>query len=132
MLYYNEDNQERIAWKAEDKVRHMKIISAPSGFTLRKDEEPVKLRLAAESCGSGRNFLGRDKITQKGDLTRWVNSLLSDLYERLDEYKEDDGVVPKKLIVHLAWVRGFCETKNNLNNEARIPRRQQGVETTSV
>ena len=43
MLYYNEDNQERIAWRAEDKVRHMKIISSPSGFTLRKDEEPVKL-----------------------------------------------------------------------------------------
>ena len=43
MLYYNEDNQERIAWKAEDKVRQVKIISAPSGFSLRKDEEPVKL-----------------------------------------------------------------------------------------
>ena len=72
-----------------------------------RDEEPVKLRLAAESCGSGRNFLGRDKISQRSDLNRWVNSLLSDLYERLDEFKEDDGVVPKKLIVHLAWVRSF-------------------------
>ena len=69
-----------------------------------KDDEPVKLRLTAESCGSGRNFLGRDKIIKLEQLNVWVDSLLSDLYERLDEYREDDGLAPKKLIVHLAWV----------------------------
>ena len=66
------------------------------------DEEPIKIRYAAESCGSGRNFLGVDTIVKTMQVTAWVTNLLKDLFDRLEEYKEE-GRVPKKMTINVAW-----------------------------
>ena len=44
ILYYTKDTQEMIAFKAADnEVKYMKLISTPSGFVLKQDDDPVEL-----------------------------------------------------------------------------------------
>ena len=49
----------------------------------------MRVRYGAESCGSGRNFLGVDSIVKKLQVDIWVKNLLQDLFDRLEEFKED-------------------------------------------
>lgn len=41
------------------------------------DEEPIKIRYIADSCGSGRNFLGVDSIVKVVQVHTWVKAGLS-------------------------------------------------------
>ena len=43
ILYYTKDTKERIAFKANDKVEQMDIISKPDGFAFNQDDDPVKM-----------------------------------------------------------------------------------------
>ena len=42
------------------------------------DEEPIKIRYIADSCGSGRNFLGVDSIVKVVQVHTWVKAGLGE------------------------------------------------------
>ena len=47
------------------------------------DDEPIKIRYIADSCGSGRNFLGVDSIVKVVQVHTWVKAGLRERFSSL-------------------------------------------------
>jgi hypothetical protein len=64
------------------------------------EEEPVRVRALPKSHSCSKTFTGRNMITTIQQAQKWLDELASELFERIDADRDENGRIPTLLTIH--------------------------------